>query len=243
MCKCIVDEKKIVLVLLNWSFNRTEMFGSHTWRGEGGALFQLGEATTIWGSLLSNWIFYSYSDYVSVHLLPCGAYEMYVIILPVSSQTLPCQLTGGTSCPTMICPNTAVNYTCNVGSYAGNTNWNVPSVGVCSGTTLSLVQAPLAQGQSCLSGLSSSGTCGPFTVTNTPPLTSNVYCLTSTLSVVVTSAMNGLVVSCSSYSPIYRSSQLLLEMQPYQWLVSHGCIQDLREGVTLLYMWLYYTIA
>eukprot|EP00731_Ephydatia_muelleri_P009759 Em0005g345a len=29
----------------------------------------------------------------------------------------------------------------------------------------------------------------------------NVYCLTSTLSVVVTSAMNGLVVSCSSYSP------------------------------------------
>eukprot|EP00731_Ephydatia_muelleri_P009808 Em0005g394a len=28
----------------------------------------------------------------------------------------------------------------------------------------------------------------------------NVYCLTSTLSVVVTSAMNGLVVSCSSYS-------------------------------------------
>ncbi|KAL5494304.1 hypothetical protein EMCRGX_G015606 [Ephydatia muelleri] len=39
------------------------------------------------------------------------------------------------------------------------------------------------------------------TVTSTPPLTSNVYCLTSTLSVVVTSAMNGLVVSCSNYSP------------------------------------------
>eukprot|EP00731_Ephydatia_muelleri_P009852 Em0005g438a len=117
-----------------------------------------------------------------------------------SSLTLPCQLTGGTSCPTMICPNTAVNYTCNVGSFAGNTVWNAPSVGVCSGTTLTLTQAPLAQGQSCLSGQSSSGTCGPFTVTNTPPLTSNVYCLTSTLSVVVTSAMNGLVVSCSSYS-------------------------------------------
>ena len=126
---------------------------------------------------------------------------MYVIILPASSQTLPCQLTGGTSCPTMICPNTTVNYTCNVGSFAGSTNWNVPSVGVCLGSPLSLLQAPLVQGQSCLSGQSSSGTCGPFTVTNTPPLTSNVYCLTSTLSVVVTSAMNGLVVSCSSYSP------------------------------------------
>ena len=114
----------------------------------------------------------------------------------------PCQLTGGTSCPTMICPNTAVNYTCNVGSFAGNTLWNVPSVSVCSGTTLTLTQAPMAQVQSCLSGQSSSGTCGPFAVTNTPPLTSNGYCLTSTLSMLVTSAMNGLVVSCSSYSPI-----------------------------------------
>ena len=141
---------------------------------------------------------YSYSGFGNVHLLPCRAYEMYVIIHPASSLTLSCQLTGGTSCPTMICP--AVNYTCNVGSYAGVTLWNVPSVGVCSGSTLTLTQAPLAQGQSCLSGLSSSGTCGPFTVTNTPPLTSNVYCLTSTLSVVVTSAMNGLVVSCSNFT-------------------------------------------
>ena len=137
-----------------------------------------------------------------VHLIPCGSYEMYIIVLPASSLTLPCQLTGGTSCPTMICPNTAVNYICNVGSYAGSTVWNVPSVGVCSGSPLTLVQAPLAPGQSCLSGQFSSGTCGPFTVTNTPPLTSNVYCLTSTLSVVVTSAMNGLVVSCSNYLPI-----------------------------------------
>ena len=150
-------------------------------------------------SLNKFYMFYSYSGFISVLLLPCGPYEMYyVIILPASSQTLPCQLAGGTSCPTMICPNTAVNYTCNVGSYAGNTVWNVPSVGVCSGT-LTLAQAPPAPGLSCLTS-SSSGTCGPFTVTNTPPLTSSVNCLTSTLSVVVTSAMNGLVVSCSSYS-------------------------------------------
>ena len=125
---------------------------------------------------------------------------MYVIILPASSLTLPCQLTGGTSCPTMICPNTTVNYTCNVSSFAGSTLWNVPSVGVCSGTTLILAQGPPGIGLFCLTSLSS-GTCGPFTVTNTPQLTSSVYCLTSTLSVVVTSAMNGLVVSCSSYSP------------------------------------------
>ena len=132
-------------------------------------------------------------------MFSCGTSEMYVIILPASSQTLPCQLTGGTNCPTMICPNTAVNYTCNVGSFAGYTVWNVPSVGVCSGSTLSLAQGPPGPGLSCLTS-SSSDTCGPFTVTNTP-LTSNVYCLTSTLSVVVTSAMNVLVISCSSYSP------------------------------------------
>ena len=153
----------------------------------------------IWVLCWTNGIFYSCSVFRFVLLIPCGTYEMYVIILPASSLTLPCQLTGGTSCPTMICPNTAVNYTCNVGSYAGSTVWNVPSVGMCSGTTLTLVQAPLAQGQSCLSGQFSSATCGPFTVTNTPPLT-GTFCLTSTLSVVVTSAMNGLVVSCSSYS-------------------------------------------
>ena len=124
-----------------------------------------------------------------------------VIILPASSLTLPCQLTGGTSCPTMICPNTAVNYTCNVGSFVGNTVWNVPSVGVCSGSPLILAQGPPGLGLSCLTS-SSSDTCGPFAVTNTPPLTNNAYCLTSTLSVVVTSTMNGLVVSCSSYSTI-----------------------------------------
>eukprot|EP00731_Ephydatia_muelleri_P033053 Em0025g9a len=121
------------------------------------------------------------------------------VIANTSSLTLPCQLTGGISCPTMICPNTAVNYTCNVGSFAGNTLWNVPSVGVCSGSTLTLAQGPPGPGLSCLISYSS-GTCGPFTVTNTPPLTSNVYCLTSTLSVVVTSAMNGLVVSCSNFT-------------------------------------------
>ena len=164
---------------------------------------------------------------------------MYVIILPASSLTLPCQLTGGTSCPTMICPNTAVNYTCNVGSFTGSTVWNVLSVGVCSGSPLSLVQAPLAQGQSCLSGQSSSGTCGPFTVTNTPPLT-NIFCLTSTLSVVVTSAMNGLVVSCSTYSqasattiPVGNATILVVGKS---WVYT-----GFDGGVALL--WLYYTIA
>ena len=121
--------------------------------------------------------------------------------LPASSQTLPCQLTGGTSCPTIICPNTAVSYTCSVGSYAGSTQWNVTSVGACSATQLTLVQGPLGPSVTCLNSSSSNAVCGPFTVTNTPILTSNTYCLTSTLSVVVTPAMNGLVVSCSSYLP------------------------------------------
>ena len=119
--------------------------------------------------------------------------------LPASSQTLPCQLNGGTSCPTMICPNTAVSYTCSVGSYVGNTLWSVPSVGACNASSLLVSQGFPGTGLSCLTTLSSA-VCGPFTATNTPPLKSNTYCLNSTLSVVVTPAMNGLVVSCSSYS-------------------------------------------
>ena len=38
MLDTMLDEKKIVLVLLNWSFNTTDMFGSHTcvceWGGQ-----------------------------------------------------------------------------------------------------------------------------------------------------------------------------------------------------------------
>ena len=136
------------------------------------------------------------STFINFHTLPP------LHTLPVSSQTLPCQLTGGTSCPTKICPNTAVNYTCSISSYAGSTVWSVPSVGGCAGgTSVILAQAPPAPNRSCLTA-SSSGTCGPFTAINTPPLTNNLYCLTSTLSVVVTPAMNDLVVSCSSYGTL-----------------------------------------
>ena len=42
VCKNNVDEKKIVLVLLNWSFNTTDMFGSHTWRVEEGGTILTG---------------------------------------------------------------------------------------------------------------------------------------------------------------------------------------------------------
>ena len=50
VCKHNVDEKKIVLVLLNWSFSRTDMFGSHTWGGGGGGGTRV--ARTIWGIFL-----------------------------------------------------------------------------------------------------------------------------------------------------------------------------------------------
>ena len=56
MCaNTMLDEKKIVLVLLNWSFNTTYMFGSHTCvcgEGGGGGTISTGGATTICGILL-----------------------------------------------------------------------------------------------------------------------------------------------------------------------------------------------
>ena len=79
-----------------------------------------------------------------------------------------------------------------VGGCAGGTVWHGPTVGGCAGGTITQQQFAPTPGLSCLT----SGTCGPFIATNTPPM--NIYCLTSNLSVVVTPAMDGLVVSCSS---------------------------------------------
>ena len=44
----------------------------------------------------------------------------------------------------------------------------------------------------------SNATYGPFTVTNTPPFTNISYYIISILTVVITSEMDGLVLSCSS---------------------------------------------
>ena len=136
--------------------------------------------------------------WVIILLKRCNYNFLLSFTLSASPQTLQCQLTGGTSCPTMICPNTAVNYICNVGSYAGKTEWKA---GACSATSqppFSLSQGPPGSGQDCLT-TASLVKCGPFTATNTPPFINNIYCLISTLSFVVTQAMNGLVVECSSF--------------------------------------------
>ena len=48
----------------------------------------------------------------ALHTKCCGA------VLPASSLTLPCQLTGGTSCPTMICPNITSTITLLISTYS-----------------------------------------------------------------------------------------------------------------------------
>ena len=55
VCKHNVDEKKIVLVPLNWSFSRTDMFGSHNWEvegGGGGGTFSISH--NYWGDVLGH---------------------------------------------------------------------------------------------------------------------------------------------------------------------------------------------
>ena len=54
MLDTMLDEKKIVLVLLNWSFNTTDMFGSHmcVCGGGRGDTISTGGAKTIYGILL-----------------------------------------------------------------------------------------------------------------------------------------------------------------------------------------------
>ena len=56
VCKHNVDEKRIVLVLLNWTFSRADMFGSHTcvcvWGGGRGHYFNWRSQYNYLGDLL-----------------------------------------------------------------------------------------------------------------------------------------------------------------------------------------------
>ena len=70
----LLDEKKIVLVLLNWSFSTTQIcVPIHTW---GGACFHLGEAAYCGVFEV---------QVLLVQTLLVGTYEMYVIIFSAFS--------------------------------------------------------------------------------------------------------------------------------------------------------------
>ena len=114
-----------------------------------------------------------------------------------SSQILPCQLANGDACPPVLCPNTIVQYSCTVPSSAAYTVWTIPQ-GYC------IPSAPMILNQTAVPTCGvklPSARCGPFTANCT-----TATCMTSTLSVIVTSALDGQIITCSYYTSPSQNS-------------------------------------
>ena len=100
---------------------------------------------------------------------------------------------GGQSCSGPFCPNTIVQYMCNISVPLTFTRWTIP-VQQCGGVnTTSLLLRQTAQ-SSCGS---QSLQCGLFEASNIPPV-GDIPCTSSILSVNITSELNGSSVTCYS---------------------------------------------
>ena len=106
-----------------------------------------------------------------------------------SGQPLPCQA-NGQPCTAQICPNAAVQLTCNIPSDKLNitTSWMTSS----PSCTLVLSQVALAR---CYTQFPAQ--CAPFTAANTQ-LNANLSCNTSTLSFMMSPNLNGTVITCAT---------------------------------------------
>ena len=112
------------------------------------------------------------------------------------SEYLVCQFPNGTSCPKVVCPNTTLNFICNIKTQQlGNTMW-LPN-GTCRDNPypdrIALLQ-PLYAGCN-PSSSSQHGTCGPFSAQTV----ATSRCVNSSLSVIATQQLNGAEVKCINY--------------------------------------------
>ena len=122
-----------------------------------------------------------------------------------AAEYLVCELNNGTSCPKAVCPNTALNFICNIeAQQLGHTTWLLPN-GTCTkkqdSDRIAILQPKY--GGCNPSSINQHGTCGPFTAQNL----ASSGCINSSLSVVATQKLNGTRIRCmnyngSSYSPI-----------------------------------------
>ena len=116
---------------------------------------------------------------------------------------LVCQSNNGTSCPKTVCPNTTLQFICNVEKrQRGYTVWLLPN-GTCeqsdylSHNRIALLQ-PAHAGCNPISS-SQHGTCGPFYAETV----ASSGCVNSSLSVTATQALNGTDIKCMNYNGSY----------------------------------------
>ena len=107
---------------------------------------------------------------------------------------LVCQFNNGTSCPKAICPDTTLNFICNIeAQQLGFTKWLLPN-GTCTNIDRMVLLQP-KYGNCNPSSNSQHGTCGPFTAQNV----ASSGCVNSSLSVVATQRLNGTEIRCMNY--------------------------------------------
>ena len=108
---------------------------------------------------------------------------------------LVCQLNNNTSCPKAICPDTTLNFICNIeAQQLGFTKWLLPN-GTCTNSDEKMVLLQPKYGNCNPSSNSQHGTCGPFTAQNV----ASSGCVNSSLSVVATQRLNGTEIRCMNY--------------------------------------------
>ena len=112
---------------------------------------------------------------------------------------LVCQLNNGVSCPKAICPDTTLNYICNIEEQQlGYTIW-LPPNGTCTNRYYERIFLLQPKYGGCNPSSSSQhGSCGPFTAQNV----ASSGCINSSLSVVATQGLNGAVIRCMNYDGI-----------------------------------------
>ena len=125
------------------------------------------------------------------------------------------------SCSGPFCPNTIVQYMCNISVPLTFTRWPIP-VQQCGGVNTTSLLLPQASGIYC--GIRTV-TCGPFMASNVPP-NGDIQCTSSMLSVIITSDLNGTLITCYNSDTntqylIGSATILVLCKLPYG--ILHGC--------------------
>ena len=99
----------------------------------------------------------------------------------------------GQSCAAPLCPNTIVQYMCNISVPRVFTRWTVP-VQSCGGTNTTLLLLRQSAQSNCGS---QSILCGQFRASNVPPV-GDTPCTSSILRVNVTQELQGASITCNS---------------------------------------------
>ena len=115
-------------------------------------------------------------------------------ILSGGAESLQCLLQDGTNCPSKLCPNTTVVYSCPLpplGSQLGYSVWNFSRMTGNCGSKIS-IQQPILVGCNYVQ----LETCGPYNGSSIIPCTVRQ----TTLQVRITQDLNGIIINCQNFA-------------------------------------------